>query len=134
MVETNEAGAQRIEPRITITPAAARQVQRSLAKQGLDAFLRIGVKGGGCSGLSYFIEPGVDEDDLDRTWDTQEGIRVVVDVKSLEFLTGMTIDYSIKNLMEGGFIYNNPNAARSCGCGTSFTPTSQDSQSSPSAS
>jgi iron-sulfur cluster assembly protein len=53
---------------------------------------------------------------------TDDGIRVVVDSKSLTFLNGMTIDYDIKNLLEGGWVYKNPNAARSCGCGTSFTP------------
>jgi iron-sulfur cluster assembly protein len=68
------------------------------------------------------MDADTEEDDFDKTWVTEEGIRVVVDAKSLTFLTGMTIDYDIKNLMEGGFVYKNPNAARSCGCGTSFTP------------
>jgi len=86
------------------------------------AFLRIGVRGGGCSGLSYQMEPDTEFDDRDLTWVTTDGIRVVVDQKSLGFLNGMTIDYDIKNLLEGGWVYKNPNAARSCGCGTSFTP------------
>ncbi|HEY3332523.1 MAG TPA: iron-sulfur cluster assembly accessory protein [Capsulimonadaceae bacterium] len=106
---------------ITFTPAAIRQIQRALAKRP-DAFLRVGVKGGGCSGLSYFMEPDTETDELDQEWVTPEGVRVVVDQRSLTYLSGMTVDYSVKNLMEGGFVYNNPNAARSCGCGTSFTP------------
>ncbi len=114
-----------VAPEITITAAAIKQIQRVLTKRQADlpgAFVRIGVKGGGCSGLSYYMEPDTESDEMDRTWVTDEGVRVVVDAKSLTFLSGMTIDYSIKNLMEGGFVYQNPNAARSCGCGTSFTP------------
>jgi iron-sulfur cluster assembly protein len=68
------------------------------------------------------MEPDTEFDGRDRTWALDGDVTVVVDVASLSFIQGMTIDYSIKNLMEGGFIYNNPNAARSCGCGTSFTP------------
>jgi iron-sulfur cluster assembly protein len=68
------------------------------------------------------MEPDTEFDDRDLTWVTTDGIRVVVDQKSLGFLNGMTIDYDIKNLLEGGWVYKNPNAARSCGCGTSFTP------------
>lgn len=121
-LDTVETQAESIDPQITLTAAAVRQVQRSLDRQAAAAFLRIGVKGGGCSGLSYFMEADTQTDESDKTWVTDEGVRVVVDAKSLKFLTGMTVDYSIKNLMEGGFIYKNPNAARSCGCGTSFTP------------
>jgi iron-sulfur cluster assembly protein len=128
-VATPEVSAmpeQVVAPAIEITDAARKQIARVLARrqqQDLpDAFLRVGVKGGGCSGLSYFMEPDTEFDDRDRTWVAEDGIRVVVDERSLQFLAGMTIDYDIKNLMEGGFVYQNPNAARSCGCGTSFTP------------
>jgi iron-sulfur cluster assembly protein len=110
---------------ITLTSSASQQIKRVLIKKQLTlpgAFLRIGVKGGGCSGLSYQMEPDTEFDDRDKTWVTDDGIRVVVDSKSLTFLNGMTIDYDIKNLLEGGWVYKNPNAARSCGCGTSFTP------------
>src|SRR5579884_4071919 len=78
-----------IEPTIALTDAARAQVRRVLARkqQALPgAFLRIGVKGGGCSGLSYFMEPDTEFDELDRTWVTDDGIRVVVDVRSLKFL------------------------------------------------
>ena len=114
-----------ISAAIELTEGARKQIKRVLIRKQRDmpgAFLRIGVRGGGCSGLSYQMEPDTEFDDRDRTWVTSDGIRVVVDQKSLVFLSGMTIDYDIKNLLEGGWVYKNPNAARSCGCGTSFTP------------
>lgn len=114
-----------IEPVVFFTQSAAKQIRRVLAKKQQSiagAFLRVGVKGGGCSGMSYFMEPDTEFDELDRTWVTGDGIRVVVDAKSMKFLAGTTIDYNLKNLLEGGWVYDNPNAARSCGCGTSFTP------------
>lgn len=119
------APEQIVEPVISLTESASKQIRRVLAKKQQampGAFLRIGVKGGGCSGMSYFMEPDTEFDELDRTWVTQDGIRVVVDAKSMKFLAGTTIDYNLKNLLEGGWVYNNPNASRSCGCGTSFTP------------
>ena len=114
-----------IAPAVEITDAARKQIARVLSRRQQTepgAFLRVGVKGGGCSGMSYVMEPDTEFDDRDLTWVTTDGIRVVVDQKSLGFLNGMTIDYDIKNLLEGGWVYKNPNAARSCGCGTSFTP------------
>jgi len=117
--------SQIIPAAIDLTESARKQIRRVLVRkqQSLPgAFLRIGVRGGGCSGLSYQMEPDTEFDDRDLTWVTTDGIRVVVDQKSLGFLNGMTIDYDIKNLLEGGWVYKNPNAARSCGCGTSFTP------------
>ncbi len=119
------AESQIIDPLITLTDGARAQIKRALARKlqtEPGTFLRIGVKGGGCSGMSYLMEPDTEFDERDRTWVTEDGIRVVIDAKSIEFLTGTTIDYDIKNLMEGGYVWNNPNAARSCGCGTSFTP------------
>lgn len=118
-------GVALIPEAVHFSDAAQKQIARILARKQASlpgAFLRIGVKGGGCSGLSYFMEPDTQADERDRAFTTSGGIPVVIDVKSLEYIGGMTIDYSIKNLMEGGFIYENPNAARSCGCGTSFTP------------
>jgi iron-sulfur cluster assembly protein len=119
------AADQIVAPQIEITAAARARMARALARRQEaepHAFVRIGVKGGGCSGMSYVLEPDTVFDESDRTWVTPEGIRIVVDERSLQFIAGMTIDYDIKNLMEGGFTYSNPNAARSCGCGTSFTP------------
>lgn len=110
------------EPLIAITDAAVRQVKRQMAKQGAEGkYLRLGVKGGGCSGLSYVIDFDDEIDaEFDRTW-TVGDLNVVVDRKSALYLRDTTLDYNIKNLMEGGFVFNNPNAVRSCGCGTSFT-------------
>jgi iron-sulfur cluster assembly protein len=114
-----------IAPVVALTDAACKQIRRTLARkqQSLPgAFLRLGVKGGGCSGLSYIMGPDTEFDEGDRTWVTEDGIRVVIDTKSMAYLTGTVIDYDMKNLLEGGWVYKNPNAARSCGCGTSFTP------------
>jgi iron-sulfur cluster assembly protein len=114
-----------IEPAVAITDAAARQIRRALAKKAdtmPNAFVRLAVKGGGCSGLSYVMEPHNIADNRDRQWMHPEGFLVVIDTRSLEFIAGSTIDYDIRNLMEGGFVWSNPKAAKTCGCGTSFTP------------
>ena len=107
---------------ITITPAAMQQVRFRIQKQGNpNLALRVGVKGGGCSGLSYTM--GIEENPTEKdTVFEIDGLRVFVDKKSAAFLDGLTLDYSTKNLLEGGWKWLNPNAARSCGCGTSFTP------------
>lgn len=107
---------------VTLTPAAVTQVKRLRAKKGNDALhLRVGVKGGGCSGLSYVLAL----EDAPRATDTVydvDGVSVLVDSKSAQFIQGMTLDYSTANLLEGGWKYLNPNVQKSCGCGTSFTP------------
>ena len=84
-----------------------------------DALLRVGVKGGGCSGFSYDVrlDDKVDEK-ADRLFDC-DGVKVVCDVKSLLYLTGMTLDYT-QEMLGGGFKFINPNATGTCGCGTSF--------------
>jgi len=110
-----------IEPVIELTANAQTQALRVLARKGGD-FLRLGVKGGGCSGLSYVMRPDSEVSERDRTWTLPSGLRVVVDQKSITFLAGMTVDYDLRNLLEGGFKFNNPNSSKSCGCGTSFTP------------
>lgn len=109
-------------PTITITPAAVDQVKFLIRKKGNENLaLRIGVKGGGCSGLSYVMNLEETPTEKDYVFD-RDGIRVFVDKKSARFLDGLTLDYTIANLLEGGWKWINPNAARSCGCGTSFTP------------
>jgi iron-sulfur cluster assembly protein len=110
------------EPLIALTENAVKQVKRQMAKTGQEGkFLRLGVRGGGCSGLSYVIDFDDEADpEFDRTF-TVGDLNVVVDRKSALYLQGTTLDYNIKNLMEGGFVFQNPNAVRSCGCGTSFT-------------
>jgi iron-sulfur cluster assembly protein len=110
------------QPTITITPDALRQVRFLMRKQGKETGgLRIGVKGGGCSGLSYVmnLEDSPTERDFVYEFD---GLPVYVDKRSARFLDGIQLDYTTQNLLEGGWKWTNPNAARSCGCGTSFTP------------
>ena len=109
------------EPVIALTPGAIKQVKRQQEKTGkVGYYLRLGVKGGGCSGLSYIIDMENEPDEFDLTWEI-DGLKVVVDRKSALYLKESTLDYNIKNLMEGGFVFSNPQAVRSCGCGTSFT-------------
>lgn len=109
-------------PVVALTDAAVRQVRFLMARQAKEAgLLRLAVKGGGCSGMSYVmrIEDGATPRD---TVYEQGGIRVAVDPKSARFLAGTTLDYSLGRLMDGGWVWKNPNAGRSCGCGTSFAP------------
>ena len=107
---------------VHLTPAAVAQVKRLRAKKGDDALkLRVGVKGGGCSGLSYVLALEESPRATDAAYDV-DGVTVLVDPKSAQFISGMTLDYSTANLLEGGWKYLNPNVQKSCGCGTSFTP------------
>ena len=118
-VETTAAPGETI---LTITPAAIQQVRFLIGKQrNPNLKLRVGVKGGGCSGLSYTmnLEETPHERDLIFSID---GLIVMVDPKSARFLNGVQLDYTTSNLLEGGWKWSNPNASRSCGCGTSFTP------------
>jgi iron-sulfur cluster assembly protein len=109
-------------PVVTLTPAAVAQVRFLIQNQGNPNLkLRIGVKGGGCSGLSYVLNLEENPTERDMVFEV-EGLTVLVDRKSARFISGLTLDYSTKNLLEGGWKYLNPNAQRSCGCGTSFTP------------
>jgi iron-sulfur cluster assembly protein len=110
------------EPIVTLTPAAVKQVRFLIEKQNRgDLCLRIGVKGGGCSGLSYIMNLEEAPTARDHVFQI-DGLTVLVDRKSAQFVSGLNLDYSVKNLLEGGWKYSNPNAQRSCGCGTSFTP------------
>ena len=106
---------------ITVSEAAIGQIKRLVAKDGRpDVFLRVGVKGGGCSGFEYVMKLDVKHTQIDMEANL-DGIKVVVDAKSAKFLQGSSLEYT-GNLIGGGFKVENPNAARSCGCGTSFTP------------
>ena len=105
---------------IHLSPIAQEEVKKLLQREAkAETFLRIGVKGGGCSGLSYDVKLDDKMSEFDRTFDI-EGIRVVCDTKSFVYLDNMTIDYS-RELVGGGFRFVNPNASGSCGCGTSFS-------------
>jgi iron-sulfur cluster assembly protein len=106
---------------ISLTPEAQVQVKRLLAKDGRpEAFLRVGVKGGGCSGLEYVMRLDTQRRPIDIEME-DGGVIVVCDAKSAPFLHGASLTYT-GNLIGGGFVFENPNADRSCGCGTSFTP------------
>lgn len=106
---------------VTISPEALPHLKRLIAKDGRpEVTLRLGVKGGGCSGLEYVIR--LDTRRLPQDFETEiEGVTVLCDPKSAKFLTGATLVYT-GNLIGGSFKFENPNAKRSCGCGTSFTP------------
>ena len=105
---------------ITLTSLAVLEIARIIAEQNLgDVVLRVGVKGGGCSGFSYHLgfDDNVTSDDITCE---QDGIKIVTDPKSLLYLTGMQIDFET-SLMGRGFKFVNPNARNSCGCGESFS-------------
>lgn len=105
---------------ITLTETAAKEVKRLITEQSLsNVVLRMGVKGGGCSGLSYLLEFDTEVRQHDKRFDI-EGIKVVIDTKSYLYLNGTTLDYVTQGLT-GGFTFINPQAKSSCGCGTSFT-------------
>lgn len=105
---------------LNLSEAAVKQVKRLMADQNLEhAFLRMGVKGGGCSGLSYSLEFDTEVGPHDKTFEI-DGVKVACDAKSYLYLNGTTLDYVTQGLT-GGFTFVNPNAKSSCGCGTSFS-------------
>ncbi len=104
---------------IQLSENGKNEVERLIAQQKPGAFLRVSVKGGGCSGLSYDVNFDTEQKEYDRIFDAN-GVKIVCDSKSLVYLDGMTVDFS-KELVGGGFRFVNPNASGSCGCGTSFS-------------
>ena len=105
---------------IQVTERALGRIRQVFVKQGVEGGgLRLGVQGGGCSGMSYLIRFEPKQRPSDRVFDF-EGVKVFVDPKSLIYLEGMTLDYK-ESLMQSGFVFENPNAKKSCGCGTSFS-------------
>lgn len=134
---------------VTVTDSAAREVDAIIRQQGLDAEkirLRVGVKGGGCSGFSYLLDLTEVQKDSDEVWEvpfrrgektfsriesSESGgvavaspdvfvLRVICDPKSYLYLNGTVIDFK-DEIMGRGFVFNNPNATSSCGCGSSFS-------------
>ncbi|MBF0469862.1 MAG: iron-sulfur cluster assembly protein IscA [Gammaproteobacteria bacterium] len=103
---------------ITVTENAAKRVETFLANRGKGVGLRLGVKTSGCSGMAYVIE-FADEIGGEDTVFEDQGIKVIVDAKSLVYLDGTELDFAREGLNEG-FKFNNPNAKDSCGCGESF--------------
>ncbi len=105
---------------IELTEPAKNEVKRLLTQEKKEDWgLRVGVVGGGCSGLSYTLAFDEKPNSNDSVFDI-DGIKVFVDPKSYLFLNGMTLDYSTE-LLTGGFKFVNPNATRSCSCGSSFS-------------
>lgn len=107
---------------VTLTERAASEVKRILKEQNYseDTFLRVGVAGGGCSGFSYSLTFDTKSDEaVDDVYD-YFGVKMVVDRKSDLYLGGTSVDF-YEGLERRGFVFNNPNATKSCGCGSSFS-------------
>ena len=106
---------------VSVTPKAIEAAKKQLAKRGTpNAAVRLGLKGGGCSGFSYVIEFSDDPPrERDRVFDF-DGVKVFVDPKSLIYLAGTVLDWE-QTLMYQGFKFRNPNEKQSCGCGHSFS-------------
>ncbi|TDX01241.1 HesB/IscA family protein [Dinghuibacter silviterrae] len=105
---------------ITVSPNAKAYIHELMETEhkGADSFVRVGVKGGGCSGLEYQLSFDNTEKEGDQVFE-DKGVKVVVDMKSLLYLYGTELDYA-GGLNGKGFVFNNPNATRTCSCGESF--------------
>jgi iron-sulfur cluster assembly accessory protein len=104
---------------IALSTGAISEIKRLMQKENkTDVGLRIGVRAGGCSGMSYML--GFDSAKPEDTVEDHEGVKILVDPQSAGYLTGMELDY-VDGLQGKGFTFKNPNATRSCGCGESFS-------------
>jgi len=112
---------------INLTDRAAVEIKGLLEKKGIDdAMLRVFVAGGGCSGFQYGMS--LEEEPMEGDQQFQiNGVKVIIDPRSFLYVQGAEIDY-VEDLMGGGFKIDNPNAASTCGCGTSFTPKDGDAE------
>jgi iron-sulfur cluster assembly protein len=106
---------------ITVSETAKQQVEKLKNEDSVsrEAFIRVGVKGGGCSGLSYIMDFDTDLSEEDKVFE-DKGVKVVVDKKSFLYLVGTELDFA-GGLNGKGFSFVNPNASRTCGCGESFS-------------
>ncbi|MDG2193676.1 MAG: iron-sulfur cluster assembly accessory protein [Polaribacter sp.] len=107
---------------IKVSDIAKKKVTQLMADDGFDAaidFVRVGVKSGGCSGLSYDLKFDKNQQEEDKVFE-DNNIKIIVDKKSFLYLVGTTLEYS-GGLNGSGFVFNNPNASRTCGCGESFS-------------
>ena len=110
------------EKGLHVTESAVKRIRTAMAKEGIspnEGGLRLGVSGGGCSGMSYVLKFESHPRERDRIFEF-DGVRVFIDPKSFVYLRGVTLDYE-ETLIRQGFNFINPNASRSCGCGTSFS-------------
>src|ERR1700747_1696364 len=123
---TENATPQATAKGVTVTEKAIAKIRSAMAKEGISpeqGGLRLGVQGGGCSGLSYNIRFDTQPRERDRIFQFDD-VRVFVDPKSFIYLHGMILDYQ-ETLMQHGFVFVNPQATKSCGCGTSFSARSR---------
>ena len=104
---------------IEVTPKAIEKIKKTFEREGVTGGLRLGVLGGGCSGLSYQFKFDTKERPTDKVFN-YDGVKIFVDPKSFLFLNNTILDYE-ETLMRQGFVFQNPQAERSCGCGSSFT-------------
>ena len=105
---------------ITVTESAAAKVKELLDQEQDESLaLRVAVRPGGCSGFSYLLDLTEQQRDTDEIFD-ENGVKIVCDPKSYLYLNGTTIDFK-DEVMGRGFVFNNPNATSSCGCGSSFS-------------
>lgn len=107
---------------IKVSDTAKRKVIELMTDEGFDSvkdYVRVGVKSGGCSGLSYDLTFDKSQQENDKVFE-ENNVRIVVDKKSFLYLVGTTLEYS-GGLNGKGFVFNNPNANRTCGCGESFS-------------
>lgn len=104
---------------IQVTPKAVAKIEESLRREGVAGGLRLGVIGGGCSGLSYQFKFEPNQRPNDHVFEF-DAVKIYIDPKSMLYLNGVTLDYK-ESLMYSGFSFDNPNARDSCGCGSSFT-------------
>ena len=108
---------------VEVTPRAVARIRSAMTKEGIsptEGGLRLGILGGGCSGLSYSIRFDTHPRERDRIFTYDGDVRVFIDPKSFIYLNGMVLDYE-ETLMRQGFNFINPNSKKSCGCGSSFT-------------
>jgi iron-sulfur cluster assembly protein len=107
---------------VELSDAAINEVKNICKQQDLEpdnVYLKVGVKGGGCSGFSYILDLTETKNDNDEQFEIN-GLRVICDPKSLLYLDGTQIDFK-EELMQRGFVFKNPNATSTCGCGSSFS-------------
>lgn len=107
---------------LILTELAAKEIKKIITDQELDTakvHLRVGVKGGGCSGFSYILDLTETVKPTDEVFEAH-GVRIICDPKSLLYISGVTVDFK-DELMGRGFVFNNPNATSTCGCGSSFS-------------
>ena len=123
---TSEAHTAQDGKGILITDSAMKQLSRLCCEKGSNQLLRVGVRSGGCSGMSYTMDfvgsETIEESDQLYHYKTKDGtsFSVVCDPKSLLYIYGMQLDFS-DELIGGGFNFTNPNATQTCGCGSSFS-------------